>query len=276
MAVEVSSRNQPDDDAAARAGARAAWDTDVRIRIRPGRADSGVKLYVTDHTRDGPRELMANTRFFRYPQLFDRLVDLLMENSPRRPIRVCITPLSVGLEAVSLVIAGLRKGLFSGREVGVEGFDLSAKATELARGSIYPRLFFPDDLSALHEYLTVETDGYVSVRDAVSRHIRVLPAADALIEQDTEPYDLVICLNLLMHLAEPDRPRLVERLAGMTAPGGILCLNNNQEWPQELAPYHDKLTGAGFVSLHKEFATTGSAPDFAVTDARAMILRRVR
>lgn len=260
-----------------------AWQNDVRIRIRPGRDDSGVKLYVTDHEADGPRELMANTRFFRYPRLFEGLVALLREQAGESPLRVCIVPLSVGLEAVSFAIAGLRAGLFDARQVSVEGFDLSAKASELARGGVYPGLFFPDDLSPYGGLLEALPDGFVKVGEAVASKISVLPAQDILSFRPENPYDMVICLNLLMHMAEQDRQPLVDRLAAITGRGGVLCLNNNQEWPEELAPHYRQLTSpdGGFVSLHARFeagpgsgGANGPAPDFAVTDANAMILRR--
>jgi len=80
-----------------------------------------------------------------------------------------------------------------------------------------------------------------------------------------------------MHLPEALRPALVEKLVSMTAIGGVLCLNNNQEWPEELAPSFERLTTSegGFTSLQNHFTAGGSdeAP-FAVTDAMAMILRR--
>ena len=260
---------------------QAAWETDVRIRIRPGRADSGVKLYVTDHDGGGSREFMANTRFFRYPELFDALVGVLAKGEAERPVRVCIMPLSVGLEAVSFVIAGLRAGLFDRRQVMVEGFDISAKATELAKSAVYPRLFFPDDLSVYSGMLDELPGEFVRVGPVITNKMAVLPAADILHYEAEAPFDVVICLNLLMHMAEPDRPRLVEKLAEITAPGGMLCLNNNQEWPGELVPYYRELAGpgGGFSSMHEDFAggkgeVVGERPDFAVTDANAMILRK--
>lgn len=272
--VQAQGSRDSSETKAGRQAAAEAWSRDVRIRIRPGRPDSGVKLYVTDHGPDGPRELMANTRFFRYPQLFDVLVDLLAAMPADGPRRACIVPLSVGLEAVSFVIAGLRKGLFDRRRVTVEGFDLSAKATELARAGVYPRLFFPEDLEPLREFLDERDDDFVEVRENVIRHIEVLPADDALRPKNRQACDLVLCLNLVMHVAESGRMRLVDSLAAMTAPCGLLVINNNQEWPQELAPYFAHLTGLGFASLHRQLGPSESEPDFAVTDARAMILRR--
>ena len=253
-----------------------AWNSDVRIRVRPGRADSGVKLYVTDRTDAGPRELMANTRFFRYPGLFDVLVDLLAAMPDKAELRVLIVPLSVGLEAVSFVIAGLRKGLLDRRKLIVEGFDLSAKATELAQAAVYPRLFFPEDIGSLRDFVADQGDGFVLVRENVTRHIKVLPADDALQPKNHRAYDLVICLNLLMHVPQGERMRLIDNLAAMTATGGVLCVNNNQEWPQELTPYFYRLTGNGFLSLHPQIGTQPGEPAFALTDARAMILRRQR
>ncbi len=115
----------------------------VSVPVAPILASSSMSPITTDA---GPRELMANTRFFRYPGLFDVLVDLLAAMPDKAELRVLIVPLSVGLEAVSFVIAGLRKGLLDRRKLIVEGFDLSAKATELAQAAVYPRLFFPEDL----------------------------------------------------------------------------------------------------------------------------------
>ncbi len=263
---------------------QAAWRDDVRIRIRPGRPDSGVKLYVTDHDGDDAREFMANTRFLRYPELFGALAELLKTFPSSRQLRVCIVPLSVGLEAVSFVIAGLRRGLFDVQRVMVEGVDISAKATELARLAIYPRLFFPDDLSPYEGLLRELPDDFVAVEGAITKYLDVLPASDIFAFEPVEPYDMVICLNLLMHVGKDDRTRLVDSLAALTAPGGILCLNNNQEWPGELVPHFEKLTGpdGAFVSLHaaigdaekSDHGAQGERPAFAVTDANAMILRR--
>ncbi|MCG6858880.1 MAG: hypothetical protein LJE67_12530 [Salaquimonas sp.] len=259
---------------------QAAWQKDVRIRIRPGRPDSGVKLYVTDHNAAGAHEFMANTRFFRYPALFDALTRLLAGFETGRPLRVCIVPLSVGLEAVSFIISGLRQHLFDTHRVGVEGFDISAKATELARSAIYPRLFFPDDLSPYDGLLREMPDGFVAVEGAITKYMDVLPANDIFEFAPDKPYDLVVCLNLLMHVAEEDKARLVGSLAAMTALNGILCLNNNQEWPGELVPYYEALTapGGGFISLHEQIAGaaggSNDGPDYAVTDANAMILKR--
>ena len=262
-----------------------AWETDVRIRIRPGRANSGTKLYVTDHGPHGSHEFMANTGFFRYPGLLDVLVSLLAGFPADRPLRVLIVPLSVGLEAVSLVIAGLRAGLFDDHDVTVEGFDISEKATQLARLAVYPRLFFPDDLSGCDGMLEALPGGFIRVAEAVTGKISVLPARDILAFEPERPYDMVVCLNLLMHLDAEDRAPLVARLAAITAPDGILCLNNNQEWPAELVPYFTQLTApeGGFGSLHAGLAKTdeerttpaGPVPEFAMTDANAMILRRI-
>ncbi|GIL01445.1 MAG: hypothetical protein BroJett030_13440 [Alphaproteobacteria bacterium] len=270
--------------AAAGAPRRPDWEQDVRIRTRPGRPDSGVKLYVTDRDAAGMREFMANTGFRRYPRLMATLVALLGQFPAEAQIRVLIVPLSVGLEAVSLAIAGLEAGLFQARSVTIEGFDISAKATALARSGVYPRLFFPDDLTAFAPALREADDGFVEVDASVMAHVRVLDPADVLTFAPGKPYDMVVCLNLLMHLPEKARPALVARLAELTAPGGILCLNNNQEWPDELVPHFAALTApaAGFVSLHEALAdapgtgTTpaGPVPAFAVTDANAMILRR--
>lgn len=262
---------------------RKAWETDVRIRTRPGRPDSGVKLYVTDRGGDGPREYMANTGFMRYPLLFATLARLIGGFPPERAVRVLIAPLSVGLEAVSLAIACERAGLFDGRVIAIEGFDISRKATELALGGTYPRLFFPDDLAPFGTALDRVADGHVEIAASILRHVRVLPAGDVLQFRPERPYEMVVCLNLLMHLADADRPALVDKLAALTAPDGILCLNNNQEWPGELAPWFAKLTapGGGFRSLHAELGSApntgvtpaGPVPEFARTDANAMILR---
>lgn len=253
-----------------------AWGDDVRIRLRPGRQDSGVKLYVTDHLESGPRELMANTGFFRYPGLFTELAACLDDlNVPA--LRVCIVPLSVGIEAVSFAIACLENGVAKRKKISIAGFDISRKATELAREGRYPSLFFPDEISKYDDYLQADGEDYVTVGEDVRRNLEVLPATDILTFEPEQPYDLVICLNLFMHLPEEARPELLDRLAAMTAPGGILCLNNNQEWPEELAPHFKRLTApdGGFRSLENDFTSGGNGQArFAVTDAMAMVLEK--
>jgi len=258
------------------AGLQGAWATDVRIRLRPGRADSGVKLYVTDRTREGAREFMANTGFMRYPVLFAGLADVIARSPSRR---VLIAPLSVGLEAVSLAIACLRAA--PDRLPRIEGFDISAKASELARTTTWPRLFFPPDLSQFDGMLSETEDGYVEATKIVRDMIRILPAADILAFAPKGRHDLVLCLNLMMHLPADARAALVDKLADCVVPGGVLALNNNQEWPGELESHFAALTALGWTSLEAEFVpgatpegSAGPAPHYAVTDANAMILRK--
>ncbi len=52
--------------------------------------------------------------------------------------------------------------------------------------------------------------------------------------------------------------RLIDNLAAMTATGGVLCVNNNQEWPQELTPYFYHLTGNDFCRCIRKSDATGS------------------
>lgn len=271
------------------AGWREEWAHDVRMRNRTGRPDSGVKLYVTDRDANGAREFMANSRFQRYPGLWAALVRSIGETAAERPYRILMTPASVGIEAVGFAIALKDAGLYRRRDIVIESFDISAKATALARTGVYPRALFPADLSPFADWLTEEDDGFVRVNDEVRRLVRILPPSDLLDFMAAEKYDMVVCLNLLMHLEEADRPAAVRKLAGLTTPGGLLCINNNFDWPQALEPHFVMLTGTGeaqpgagggeFLSLHERFA--GDSPQnpgapFAVTDARAMILGRSR
>jgi SAM-dependent methyltransferase len=269
--------------------AREAWAHDVRMRNRTGRPDSGVKLYVTDRDANGAREFMANSRFQRYPGLWAALVQWIGETPAERPYRILMTPASVGIEAAGFAIALKDAGLYRRRDIVIESFDISAKATALARTGIYPRALFPADLSPFADCLAEEGDGFVRVSDEVRRLVRILAPSDLLDFKAAASYDLVVCLNLLMHLGEADRPAAVRKLAELTTPGGLLCINNNFDWPQALEPHFLMLTGsrgtqpvAGggeFSSLHERFAgnwpQNADAP-FAVTDARAMILGRNR
>ncbi|MEV4422802.1 CheR family methyltransferase [Patulibacter sp. NPDC049589] len=151
---------------------------------------------------------VSTTGMFRDPAQFDLLDRLMREGDRRgRPLRVWSIGASDGSElcSVALLLAG-QDGL---QGATLLGSDLLPENVELARQRSRDRLH-PEALSTVR----------FEQRDVA----RTAPAG---------PWDVVLCRNVLIHLAPAAKQAMLDHAAGALSAGGLLVLGRSERLPRD-------------------------------------------
>jgi chemotaxis protein methyltransferase CheR len=192
------------------------------------RADNDERLLTAAVEALGASE----TRFFRDPEIFERLwLDVVPELARRRPdgaVRIWSAGCSTGQEIYSLAMLQAEQPAPTGK-VELFASDLSERLLERARAGLYSSFEVQRGLSArrLVRHFENRDDQFQlarRVRQAVRwRRVNLLDDLSPL-----GTFDVVLCRNVLSGLAAPARERVLESLAGVVAPGGVLILGLNE------------------------------------------------
>jgi chemotaxis protein methyltransferase WspC len=144
-----------------------------------------------------------------------------------RTLRALSLPCSTGEEAYSIALALSEAGL-SPSQFRILAFDLSARNLEHARAGIYKervlRLVTP---GARQRYFK-ETEGGFEVATALRRRIEFKQgnALDPHILSDQQPFDLILCRNLMIYLTNDARRILLRTLEARLAVDGVLIVGH--------------------------------------------------
>ena len=164
------------------------------------------------------------TAFFREPHHVD-MVATLARSRPGQRLRVWSSACSSGEEAYSAAIALAELG----RGAEILATDIDTEALQAARRGVYR-------LSAIGERLhrhflrgTGANEGYALLRPALREMVRFeqrnLLAADW---PRHERFDAVFCRNVMIYFDRPTQQRVLDRLAAVLAPGGLLFLGHSE------------------------------------------------
>jgi len=178
--------------------------------------------------------LIGVTEFFRDPQVFRSLEELLREQLRGRPVtdgfRVWSAGCATGEEAYSLAML-----LHSiGQELGFGG-ELKVFATDVHKGAleIASRGVYADGLLAglptpfLDRYFRTEGDGRYRV-DPQIRRMLVFAHHNLLSDPPFTRIDLAVCRNLLIYLQPDAQRRALSALQFALVPGGLLLLGPSE------------------------------------------------
>jgi len=168
------------------------------------------------------------TGFFREPHHFDRLARLGGERSGRT-LRVWSSACSTGEEAYSAAIA-LRD---AGVAAEILATDLDSDALSKAQRAVYR----VDALGRVgaermrRHFLrgTNENDGYAMVRPELRAMVKF--AVRNLLADDWPPnekFDAIFCRNVMIYFDRGNQLRLLDRLAKVLSPDGILFLGHSE------------------------------------------------
>ncbi|HKG56348.1 MAG TPA: CheR family methyltransferase [Candidatus Limnocylindrales bacterium] len=200
--------------------------------------------------------LIKVTEFFRDPELFDRLRDVLLpeivkrRRSHGRELRLWSAGCATGEEAYSLAILAYEVlgAQVADWTVRIFATDLDADAVTFARRGIYPAaalVDLPPDLVARHFH---RLDGEYEVRSHI-RSLVVFGQHDLAMRAPFPRIDLVLCRNVLIYFTPELQKRALELFAFSLVDGGSLVLGKAE--------------------------TTSPLPDhFAVDDQRLKVFRR--
>ncbi len=171
------------------------------------------------------------TFFFRDQKPFDQfrkiiLPHMLKARAARKSLRVWSAAASTGQEAYSLaMILAEEAAKLQGWKVDIIGTDLSAEVIEKAKEGFYNQFEVQRGLpvTMLMKYFRQEGEKW-----QISEKIRSMVqyrAMNLLADWGgIGPFDVVFCRNVLIYFDPPTKSRMLERIAGLMPPDGVLFL----------------------------------------------------
>ncbi len=212
------------------------------LRRLRARQVEGFAQYLDLVVRDDgdEREAFVNalttnlTAFFREPHHFDLVLEYARRRAARRgaPLRCWSSACSTGEEAWSIAMV-LREANCPGEVLGT---DIDTDVLEAARSGVY-RMERAASLPAerLRRHFlrgAGANEGLVSVRPELRGMVRFgqlnlqSPAWPA-----QEPFDIIFCRNVVIYFDRDFQRRLLDRLAGLLVPGGLLMVGHSESFP---------------------------------------------
>ena len=168
------------------------------------------------------------TSFFREPHHFDMLV-ALARSRPGAKLRVWSSATSTGEEPYSAAIALAE----AGRAAEILASDIDTDALESARRGVYRSAALEGLGEArLHAHFlrgTGPNEGFVRVRPELRAMVKLtqrnLLADDWL---SHERFDAIFCRNVMIYFDRPTQQKVLDRLAAVLAPRGLLFLGHSE------------------------------------------------
>jgi chemotaxis protein methyltransferase CheR len=169
------------------------------------------------------------TGFFRHPEHFDVAADRALRAAKQRGQARCWSAAAAtGEEPYSLAIALLE--IFGQEEprARILATDIDVEALAVARlGEYSVRALAGVDAERLECFFTEATGNLRSIKPAVHRLVKFgeLNLVDVEWPDIEGPFDVIFCRNVLMYLEASYRYSVVERLASLLEPDGLLILD---------------------------------------------------
>jgi chemotaxis protein methyltransferase CheR len=221
---------------------RAYLDRRVSARMRRRRIDDYDEYRSVLRDDDEEREALLNalsvnvTSFFRNPEVWEGLREVLAELSEQRRTRVWSAACSDGREAYSAAMLALDDDRIDAGRLEILGTDIKPEILRAARRGEY-HASETNDLQSQLEPLAdsdwyVERDGDAfrvtdEVRDLVS-----FREHDLVQEEPPRTFDLVICRNLFIYINTEAKQAIFETLGSALEPGGYLTIGMTETVPR--------------------------------------------
>jgi len=193
--------------------------------------------YLQNYPGEAPalyKELLIGvTRFFRDPEVFDSLAELLLgevlKNSSTEPLRFWVAGCSTGEEAYSLAILVQECQQKLGQYVDVKIFatDIDRDALQFAANGAYPESIAADiDPKLLAKYFQKKDDSFQIIRKV--REMVVFAQHNLIKDPPFTNISLVSCRNLLIYLQSMLQRKTLEFFNFSLNPRGILVLGTSE------------------------------------------------
>ncbi len=178
--------------------------------------------------------LIAVTRFFRDPEVFDELerqvLPRLFESKvPNHPIRVWVPACATGEEAYSIAICLLEYSQKYRRDAKIQVFatDIDDESIQHARRGVYAANIAPDvSADRLNRFFVKKDNEFVVARSV--RDLIVFSKQNILRDAPFSRIDLVSCRNLLIYLQPPAQKRVLRVIHYALNPSGYLILGTSE------------------------------------------------
>ena len=178
---------------------------------------------------------VGETYFFRQPEHFDFMLEVLAPAwlaMGKKSVRVWSAGCATGEEPFS-VAAFLQEALSlaPGTRIDVLGTDLLTRNLSVARSATYGAWSQRPSAPMMVPLLKpVETSGHTPTMVRILDKVRALVRFQEhnLLERapEFEPFDLVLCRNVLVYFAPDAARRAIANLSAALAPGGVLMLGS--------------------------------------------------
>ncbi len=176
------------------------------------------------------------TSFFREQYHFPVLSRHLQGLRRPGPVRIWCAAASTGEEPYSIAITAA-EALGGRADVQILATDIDTRVLEAAQRGVYPldaveRL----DRSVLKRHFLRgkgPNEGFVRVTQELRQLVTLRPLN--LLEPAwpmRERFDAIFCRNVLIYFDKPTQIRVVQRLAGYLAPGGLLFVGHSENFTQ--------------------------------------------
>jgi chemotaxis protein methyltransferase CheR len=202
------------------------------------------RLQSDDRFADAERQEFVNslttnlTSFFREQHHFPVLADLLRRGLTAQPARIWCGACSTGEEAYSIAMTVVETlGDASGARILATDIDTQVLAS--ARLGVYrePTIRACGNGRARRFFLrgTGANEGMARVRPELARlvefgQLNLLEADWPLLQRLGRPLDAVFCRNVLIYFNRPTQRAVLERIAAVLRPGGLLFAGHSENF----------------------------------------------
>jgi len=189
-----------------------------------------------DAWQDFVNALTTNlTSFFRESHHFEMLRDLLRRNGAPPQQRIWCAGASTGEEAWSLAITACEAFDTMSPPVEIIATDIDTACLETARRAVYP-------LPRIEGLSDARKRRYFQRGTGTNMgQVRVLPALQKLVSYTPNnlldrqwplqgPLDGIFCRNVMIYFDKPTQRRLLERMAPMLRPDGLLFAGHSESF----------------------------------------------
>lgn len=200
------------------------------------------------------------TKFFRDSWVFDILkqdilpVIIAEKKRAKDTVRIWSAGCATGEEAYSLaiLIRTIKESQAGFPTIDILATDIDPVALDTARKGAFRKVFLDSPLDeAIHNYFTDEDQVIVArqeLKEIIRFHEHDLTNTTAVQQArllSPEPFDLIICRNVLVYLKRAAQAGVLERLCTLLRPGSFLVLGTGEIPPKfmeaELQPVNSKV-----------------------------------
>jgi len=175
--------------------------------------------------------VVPETWFFRYPESFEALVEMLPKKH-HETLNILSIPCSTGEEPYSIAMRLLMHGM-SHQSFQVDATDISAVALQRAESAVYyEHSFRHHELAFRQQYFDTVLDAsrqrsswklQPHVRQCVHFHRSNILQSNSCLKPK---YDIIFCRNLLIYFDKQTQAKVLKRLYAMLNDQGLLFLGH--------------------------------------------------
>ncbi|WP_435074234.1 CheR family methyltransferase [Halorubrum sp. HHNYT27] len=227
-------------------------DRRITARMRRRDTESHTEYERLLREDDGERQALMDaltinvTEFFRNPDMWDVLRDVLRDRtSEQRRVRVWSAPSADGREPYTVAMLACDDPDIDESRLSVLGSDISEEALDNARTGVYHTTRTTDiaeelaPLSDPDRYVERDGDSF-RVRSTVKRLVD-FETHDLIRDGARDPFDIVLCRNLLIYIDVDHKGALFDTLEASLADDGVLVLGMTESIPPDRSDRYDPI-----------------------------------